>query len=204
MKISSVNVSRLVVVLLGSLVAAAAFYGLANGTIFQHRAEGTSVGGQCSGDCGSCGEAETGSSTAARVGNAASSTVKTNDNATVTTNTAIKPNIFAGKIVEVKNENGTFFALSSNNKTFMREAGPASFQQEKKFTINPGDDVKITGFEVVDADKQAFIVIYSMANQSKNTSIVFRDNNGDPMWQTGSGGCSDCSGEPGECGSVKQ
>jgi hypothetical protein len=187
MKISSVNVSRLVVVLLGSLVVAAAFYGLANGTIFQHRAEGTSVEGECSGDCGSCGEAEA-----------------VSNSTTVTTSSAIKPNIFTGKIVEVKSENGTYYALSSNDKTFMLEAGPVSFQQEKKFTINPGDNVKITGFEVVDADKQAFIVIYSMANQSKNTSIVFRDNNGNPMWQTGSGGCSDCSGESGECGSVQQ
>ncbi|MBI4734229.1 MAG: hypothetical protein HY779_05385, partial [Rubrobacteridae bacterium] len=52
----SFKVLRIFVVVVMIMIVGAAFYGLANGTIFQHRAEGTGGGGECNGECSECEE----------------------------------------------------------------------------------------------------------------------------------------------------
>jgi hypothetical protein len=54
MKISSISVPRVIVIVIMVAIACAAFYGLANGTILQHRSEGVSGSAECNGLCSEC------------------------------------------------------------------------------------------------------------------------------------------------------
>jgi hypothetical protein len=54
MKIPAISVPRVIVIAIMVAITCAAFYGLANGTILQHRSEGVAGGGECNGLCSEC------------------------------------------------------------------------------------------------------------------------------------------------------
>jgi hypothetical protein len=54
MKIPSMSMPRVIVIVILIAIASAAFYGLANGTILQHRSEGVAGSGECNGLCSEC------------------------------------------------------------------------------------------------------------------------------------------------------
>jgi hypothetical protein len=54
MKIPAISVPRVIVIVIMVAIACAAFYGLANGTILQHRSEGVAGSSECNGLCSKC------------------------------------------------------------------------------------------------------------------------------------------------------
>jgi hypothetical protein len=71
----------------------------------------------------------------------------------------------------------TDLVLRTETGDFLVGLGPAYYREQAGFTIRPGDELEISGFNEVEEFKAA-----TVQNSTTGTSIVLRDEGGHPMW----------------------
>ena len=90
--------------------------------------------------------------------------------------------------------------MDADGKEYILHAGPRRYWQEKGYTLEEGQTVKVTGV-VAEADGK--MNLYPSTIEAEGKSIELTDEDGVPVWAGSKGGrgCGPCGNRPGHGGS---
>ena len=98
-----------------------------------------------------------------------------------------------GKITDAERP---VITMDADGKEYILHAGPRRYWQEKEYTLEEGQTVKVTGV-VAEADGK--LNLYPSTIEADGKSIELTDEDGVPVWAGSKGGrgCGSCGNRPG-------